>query len=589
MKSNSTFNPNSDTSDVNCHSYKGVGYTDDVVAKQLYSLSFQDRNNINEEIHGVKSMSPEETPELIENSLKLLAMELYNLPFHYKLIYGKACCMRTNEICEDDSIEDIDTDNEDFFLADDLFLPHLPPVSSLPTTSSSSFCYVKSRDFQLTFLRCELFNAKKAAIRLAKYLELAYELYGEDALRRPLRIDDLNTKEDLEVLNAGHQQLLPFRDRSGRRVLALRGDLSLSKGPAMKLLLYLWSVLMEDVDAQRKGLVLVFWPRHVDNPTHSHLQQGDEANNTTTRGTNNKNAKRIKRKMKKCKNYNNTNDDGNNEVALIPDDDSRSTGKRFFEAIPIRMCALHFCLPNTPFFQMIRHVSLLILGDNYRTRVKTHQGDGTEILYSLMGYGIPVDMLPIDEVTQTVKTKNQAQFVNVRRKIEAEQDGYGRYNCSGAVSDDSSDNRSTGSDNTNKSSMIECPSLNDVIFRSGKSYMSHPGNMTFRGLIEKHINEHNTATQDRKKKLTWQVVDEVELKGGRFLEYDRGLGTWTELIDRSVIRHKIATYFKEYRRKVKAHQQTQINKSGTHKFKAQVGRKRKRASRCLPESIFSNM
>jgi len=197
-----------------------------------------------------------------------------------------------------------------------------------------------------------------------------------------------------------------------------------------------------------------------------------------------------------------------------------------------------------------------------------------------MGYGIPVDTLPMDELTRTVKTKNQVQFIEVRRKIEAERDGYGGYNCSGAVSDDISDSRSTGSNNTNKSSMIECPSLNDVIFRSGKSYMSHPGNMMFRGLIEKHINEHNAATQSRKTKLTWQVVDEVELKGGRFLEYDRGLRTWAELTDRSVIRHKIAAHFKEYRRKVKAHQETRINKSSTHKFEAQDGRKRKRASRC---------
>jgi len=135
---------------------------------------------------------------------------------------------------------------------------------------------------------------------------------------------------------------------------------------------------MEDIDAQRKGLVLVFWPRTVDNPTHSHLQQGGEDTNTIARGTNNKNAKRIKRKMKKYIKYNNTNDDGDNAVAPVPDDDSRSTGKRFFDAIPIRMCALHFCLPDTPFFQMIRHVSLLNLGENYQTRVKTHQGESSQ-------------------------------------------------------------------------------------------------------------------------------------------------------------------------------------------------------------------
>jgi hypothetical protein len=197
-----------------------------------------------------------------------------------------------------------------------------------------------------------------------------------------------------------------------------------------------------------------------------------------------------------------------------------------------------------------------------------------------MGYGIPVDTLPLDELTQTVKTKNQAAFIKVRKKMESEQYDYCnsylyRHQSSGLLSDDSSA-RSNESDNSNRSSMIECPSLNDVIFRSGKSYMSHPGNMMFRGIVENHINEHNSATQDRKKKLTWEVIEEVESKGGRFLEYDRGLGTWTELTDRGQVRQKIATYFKEYRRKVRAHQRVQMTQCSTHEFEGQDGRKRKR-------------
>ncbi len=177
-----------------------------------------------------------------------------------------------------------------------------------------------------------------------------------------------------------------------------------------------------------------------------------------------------------------------------------------------------------------------------------------------MGYGIPVDTLPFDEVTQILKTKNLASFMRVRRKIEAEQsEMYGKSNSSdGSII------------------MVECPSLHDVIFRPGKSYMSHPGNMMFRELIEKHISEHNGATQERKKNLTWQVIGEVETKGGRFLEYSRDLGTWTEMTDRNAVRHKIATYFKEFRRKVKAQQQLQMNQSSTHDFEAQDGRNRKK-------------
>lgn len=212
-----------------------------------------------------------------------------------------------------------------------------------------------------------------------------------------------------------------------------------------------------------------------------------------------------------------------------------------------------------------------------------------DVLYSLMGYGIPVDTLPIDEVNQTVKTKNQVSFIRVREKIEAKRFDF--FNSSNNGRSECSSDGSTTSEGSNRPSMIECPSLNDVIFRSGKSYMSHPGNMMFRGLIEQHIGEHNAATQDRKKNLTWQVIDEVEHLGGRFLEYDRSLGTWMELTDRSAIRHKIATYFKEFRRKIKAQQRIQTRQSSTHVFEAQDGRmsKKQKSPSCIPQTCCSRL
>lgn len=353
----------------------------DVLAKQFYSLSFGDRNAINEEIHGVRSMACEETPELIEDSLRLLAIELQNLPSHHKIFYERASSsvMQPDSSNSNEGYEALvaDPGSEDHSHFDDDLFNH----QTIPSSSNTASCYVKSRNFQLAFLRCEFFNAKDAAIRMAKYLELACDLFGEEALRRPLRIDDFKSKEEIEVLNAGHQQLLPFRDRSGRRVLALHGDLNLptsslmarsvlSKGPSMKLLLYLWSVLIEDVEAQRKGLVVVFWPRYID---HQSMEEDLIASQVGQRSRRTKGQpKRSKRKTRKVKNS--IDDDTSDLSALVPDADSRSIGTRFFEVIPIRTCAIHVCLPDKPFFRMIRHVLLLMLGETYRTRVKTHQG-----------------------------------------------------------------------------------------------------------------------------------------------------------------------------------------------------------------------
>ena len=357
-------------------------FTEDAIAKQFYSLSFPDRNAIAEEIHGVRSMACEETPEMIENSLRLLAMELQKLPSDYRRIYQKACSMPCkSKIRRSGNNRNITVQNFGDFkqgasACDQQQAFYDSTISSIP----SSDCYAKSRDFHLAFLRCESFDAKKAAIRLAKYLDLAHSLYGEEALQRPLRIEDFKTKEEIELLNAGYQQLLPFRDRSGRRVLFIHGDLSLprssllarsilSKGPAMKLLLYMWSVLLEDVDAQRRGLVVVWWPQYMNN--HGTQDKSDEE------GSSPYDSIRRKRRTSKLQSNQNTDaaDDENNLVLESPDNDSKLLGKHFFEAVPVRACAFHCCSPDTPVFRMIRHVFLLILDDTYRSRVKTHQGE----------------------------------------------------------------------------------------------------------------------------------------------------------------------------------------------------------------------
>jgi hypothetical protein len=52
---------------------------------------------------------------------------------------------------------------------------------------------------------------------------LLLEYYGTEALLRPLCMSDLG-KEEMELLRSGEYQFLPFRDRSGRRVLSCLGQ-----------------------------------------------------------------------------------------------------------------------------------------------------------------------------------------------------------------------------------------------------------------------------------------------------------------------------------------------------------------------------
>ncbi len=168
-------------------------------------------------------------------------------------------------------------------------------------------------------------------------------------------------------------------------------------------------------------------------------------------------------------------------------------------------------------------------------------GSYTEWQYALMGYGIPVDLLPVSP-TGNVKLLMHLQWIKVRKMLET------------GVSQQYSSKKDSSDSSTVPNSAIECPNLNDVIFRPGKAYMCHPGNVMFRGLIESKIEEHYAGSRSDKAGIAWTIVHEVEEKGGRFLRWDNR-GWWTEFEDKSEIRYKIPTYFRDFSRKKKARKQ----------------------------------
>lgn len=149
-----------------------------LLARELEQMSFEDREMMNEEIHGVRTLALDETPEMLEEGLRQLVIELETLP---------------STPCYDEAM-------------------------------GMSSPYVQDRSFKLKFLRAEMFDARKAAIRLEKYLSFHQLHFGTEALMRPIYLADLD-KDDLEVLRMGNIQLLPSRDRSGRRILSRIGDM----------------------------------------------------------------------------------------------------------------------------------------------------------------------------------------------------------------------------------------------------------------------------------------------------------------------------------------------------------------------------
>ena len=74
--------------------------------------------------------------------------------------------------------------------------------------------------FWLAFLRAEVFDIEKAALRYTRHLDILFKYFGDFALMRPIYFDDLGPA-DLEGTQNGWVQLLSRRDVAGRRILKL--------------------------------------------------------------------------------------------------------------------------------------------------------------------------------------------------------------------------------------------------------------------------------------------------------------------------------------------------------------------------------
>lgn len=155
---------------------------DGFLSREMQGLNANDRNASLEEIHGVRCMAPEETPKLLVESLEAFWSAVHAIPESSKVPYN--FCRR---------IAALRDGNPKHYAIDD-------PI------------------FHLRFLRCELFDAQKAATRYIHYLNFVHTHWGDIALEREIRFSDFS-KEEIKLFRKGLYQILPVRDKAGRKVI----------------------------------------------------------------------------------------------------------------------------------------------------------------------------------------------------------------------------------------------------------------------------------------------------------------------------------------------------------------------------------
>mmetsp|Transcript_3262 Transcript_3262/g.8774 ORF Transcript_3262/g.8774 Transcript_3262/m.8774 type:complete len:490 (+) Transcript_3262:184-1653(+) len=204
----------------------------------------------------------------------------------------------------------------------------------------------------------------------------------------------------------------------------------------------------------------------------------------------------------------------------------------------VRTSSVHLCTPDTLMYRYRRAYMLMRLRQD-RTRIKIHVGKSVELMYILQSFGIPTDFIPIS-YTGTVKDKYIKKWVQLRQRIENE-----RFAHNWTAVD-------------HQSTMIECPHLDDIIFRNGTSLLSHPANSALRSLIAAKSMLEDNRKKKHKAFLTEIVADVKMNPNCQFLIYNEQ-GWWEQVQpqnERSEIHPKISRIVRDTRKLVEAMQTT---------------------------------
>jgi hypothetical protein len=289
-------------------------------------------NTTTDEIHCVKCLAIDETPVLIDQSLRELQTEI------------------------DDKIPDIDKKAY---------------IHSQLNAKGRSF--VNSKEFRLRFLRSELFDIQKTAISMLIWLESALSLFGSVALERPICISTDFLSHEQKVFRKGCIQLLPVRaSGTGRRIICFipydEDWYTISNNVRQKIMMYIFWVVGNDIDAQRKGVavIILFDSSFPQIPDHK------------------------------------------GAGVISPSDQW---------ILSVRMSAIHICTPDIPFFRLRRSFIAMAIGSHNRSRLRLHLGTPIELRYILQVYGIPIEFIPIT-CTGKIKLLYIRQWLRLRKMIE---------------------------------------------------------------------------------------------------------------------------------------------------------------------------
>jgi len=196
-------------------------------------------------------------------------------------------------------------------------------------------------------------------------------------------------------------------------------------------------------------------------------------------------------------------------------------------SLPRRNVAIHCCLDDPTQYILIR-AGLAVVNAKLRAQIRVHYGSHLECHYRLSTYGISTQTLPL---TATYE-------VNMHRHLNWVESCLRRNKTN------------FGAAPAQKTDFCTQPTATDVLYRGG-SKSKNAGNGHLRSLVAEWSQIYDYGSNDTKRKVVNEMINEIHRSGGRFLSQVDGQESVWAIVPVDEVRLKITQSFRNRRRKVR--------------------------------------
>lgn len=120
--------------------------------------------------------------------------------------------------------------------------------------------FVQNRDFQMHCLRANEYDPKAAAEQIIRHFEMKASLFSKDKLARDILLSDLDD-DDVACLMRGSYQVSAFKDRSNRKILIQLPGLREYKTieSELRAIFYQYMHVLKSLDYTSRGCIFIYY------------------------------------------------------------------------------------------------------------------------------------------------------------------------------------------------------------------------------------------------------------------------------------------------------------------------------------------